>query len=72
MTIEQITDIAYEVVNELEPFVSLDVFDVYEFSIIMQHDKRLLTIALSVIDRSSSRSAKAGIKRSVLRQLTLT
>jgi hypothetical protein len=36
MTIDQLTDIAYEVTDELEPRFSFDVFDVTESQIIFQ------------------------------------
>lgn len=54
MTIDQLTDMAYEVVSELEPARSIDVFDVSESHIIFQDDRGLVRISLSGIGSMAS------------------
>lgn len=49
MTIEQITDIAYEVASELEPRYSFDVFDVSDSQIIFQSEHGLKRVCLSCL-----------------------
>ena len=45
MTIEQITDIAWAVVSELEPAQSFDVFDVTDSQIIFQDEHGLKRVS---------------------------
>jgi hypothetical protein len=52
MTIDQLTDIAYEVTNELEPGRSFDVFDVSESEIIFQSDHGLKRIGVVCLNGS--------------------
>jgi len=47
MNIDEITDIAYEVVNELEPARSFDVFDVTASHVIFQSEHGLKRVCLS-------------------------
>jgi hypothetical protein len=62
MTIDQLTDIAYEVANELEPARSFDVFDVSELSIIFQSEHGLKRICLACIDGSLKEQIKRELK----------
>ena len=50
MTIDQLTDIAYEVASELEPARSLDVFDVTESQIIFQSEHGLKRVCVACLD----------------------
>jgi hypothetical protein len=59
MTIEQLTDIAWAVVSELEPAQSFDVFDVTDSQIIFQNEHGLKRVCLSCL----SGSLKEQIKR---------
>ena len=59
MTIEQITDMAYEVAAELEPGRSIDVFDVDGSHIIFETEHGLKRVCLSCV----SGSLKEQIKR---------
>jgi hypothetical protein len=52
MTIDQLTDIAYEVTDELEPRFSFDVFDVSESQIIFHSEQGLKTVCLSCLDNT--------------------
>jgi hypothetical protein len=52
MTIDQLTDLAWEVTNELEPGRSFDVFDVSESSIIFQSEHGLKRICVACLDGS--------------------
>jgi hypothetical protein len=63
MTIEQITDIAFEVVSELEPRFSFDVFDVSESQIIFQSEHGLKRVCVACLDGS----LKEQIKRELCR-----
>jgi hypothetical protein len=47
MIIEQITDIAYEIVSELEPAYGFDVFDVTDSHVIFQNEHGLKRVCLS-------------------------
>ena len=58
MTIEQITDIAYEIVNELEPGRSIDVFDVTDSHIIFQSEHGLKRVCLACINGSLKEQIK--------------
>ena len=49
MTIEQITDIAYEVASELEPSRSVDVFDVTASHILFETEHGLKRVCLTCI-----------------------
>jgi hypothetical protein len=53
MTIEQITDIAYQVVSELEPAVSFDVFHVSDSQILFQGEQGLKRVCLSCLNSDS-------------------
>jgi hypothetical protein len=59
MTIDQLTDLAYEVTNELEPRFSFDVFNVTELEIIFQSEHGLKRICVAC----PSVSLKEQIKR---------
>lgn len=59
MTIDQLTDIAYEVTDELEPRFSFDVFDVSESHIIFQSEHGLKRVCVAC----PSGSVKEQIKR---------
>jgi hypothetical protein len=50
MTIDQLTDLAWEVVSELEPERSIDVFDVSDSQIIFQNERGLHRVCLSCLD----------------------
>jgi len=54
MNIDQITDIAYEVVSELEPAQSFDVFDVSDSHIILQDQQRIITIRFACLNIRNS------------------
>ena len=54
MTIDQLTDIAFEVADELEPARSFDVFDVSESQIIFQSEHGLKKVCLSCLDNNGS------------------
>ena len=64
MNIDQLTDIAFEVTDELEPGRSFDVFDVSETQIIFQSEHGLKKVCLSCLD--SSGSVKEQIKRGLI------
>ena len=64
MNIDQLTDIAFEVVDELEPGRSFDVFDVSESQIIFQDEHGLKRVCLSCLD--SNGSIKEQIKRGLI------
>lgn len=50
MTIDQLTDLAWEVVDELEPQYSFDVFDVSESEIMFQSERGLKRVCLACIN----------------------
>ena len=50
MTIDQLTDLAWEVADELEPAQSFDVFDVSESQIIFQSEHGLKRICVACLD----------------------
>ena len=60
MTIDQLTDIAWAVADELEPARSFDVFDVSESHIIFQSEHGLKRICVACLDNNS---LKEQIKR---------
>jgi hypothetical protein len=64
MTIDQLTDIAFEVASELEPARSYDVFDVSESQIIFHSEHGLKKVCLSCLD--SNGSVKEQIKWALL------
>ncbi len=53
MTIDQLTDIAWAVVDELEPSRNLDVFDVSESHIIFQSEHGLKRVCVACLDNDS-------------------
>jgi hypothetical protein len=53
MTIDQLTNIAWEVADELEPARSLDVFDVSETHIIFQSEHGLKRVCVACLDNNS-------------------
>jgi hypothetical protein len=59
MTIDQLTDIAWAVVDELEPSQSFDVFDVSESQIIFQSEHGLKRICVVYPDDSLKEQIKA-------------
>ncbi|HKQ03748.1 MAG TPA: hypothetical protein VJ464_01350 [Blastocatellia bacterium] len=59
MTIDQLTDIAYEVASELEPGRSIDVFDVDDSHIIFETEHGLKRVCVACV----SGSVKEQIKR---------
>jgi hypothetical protein len=54
MNIDQLTDIAFEVTDELEPERSYDVFDVSESEIIFQSEHGLKKVCLSCLETNGS------------------
>ena len=64
MNIDQLTDIAFEVTDELEPARSFDVFDVSESQIIFHSEHGLKKVCLSCLD--SNGSIKEQIKRGLI------
>lgn len=50
MTIDQLTDIAYEVASELEPARNLDVFDVTDSHIIFETEHGLKRVCVACIN----------------------
>jgi hypothetical protein len=60
MTIEQITDIAWAVVSELEPAQSVDVFDVTDSQIVFHDERGLRRVCVVCLDGDS---LKAQIRR---------
>jgi len=53
MTIDQLTDLAWEVTDELEPGRSFDVFDVTESSIIFHSEHGLKKVCVTCLDSDS-------------------
>ena len=64
MNIDQLTDMAFEIADELEPAQSFDVFDVSESQIIFQSEHGLKKVCLSCLD--SKGSIKKQIKRGLI------
>jgi hypothetical protein len=60
MTIDQLTNLAWEVVNELEPARSVDVFDVTGSHILFQTEHGLQRVCVAC---SNDNGLKAEIKR---------
>jgi hypothetical protein len=58
VTIDQPTDIAWEVTNELEPSFSFDVFDASESSIIFQSEHGLKRVCAACLDGSLKEQIK--------------
>jgi hypothetical protein len=58
MTIDQLTDIAFEVADELEPRFSFDVFEVSESSIIFQSEHGLKRVCLACLNGSMKEQIK--------------
>jgi hypothetical protein len=52
MTIDQLTDLAWEVTDELEPAHSFDVFDVTNSQIIFQSEHGLKRVCVACLDNS--------------------
>ena len=65
MTIDQLTDLAYEVTYELEPTYSFDVFDVTDSQILFHSEHGLRKVCLPCFD--NNRSLKEQIKRELRR-----
>ena len=58
MTIDQLTNLAYEVASELEPARSVDVFDVTDSHIIFQNEHGLKRVCLSCLNGSLKEQIK--------------
>ena len=58
MTIEQITDMAYEIAAELAPGRDVDVFDVTDSHIIFQSEHGLKRVCLACINGSLKEQIK--------------
>jgi hypothetical protein len=58
MTIDQLTDLAWEVTNELEPRFSFDVFDVSESEIVFNSEHGLKRVCLACLDGSLKEQIK--------------
>jgi hypothetical protein len=63
MTIDQLTDIAYEVTDELEPGFSYDVFDVSESHVIFQREYGLRKVCVSCPGGSLKEQIKRELRR---------
>ena len=63
MTIDQLTDIAYEVASELEPGRSIDVFDVDSSHIIFETEHGLKRVCLACIDGSLKEQIKKELRQ---------
>jgi hypothetical protein len=50
MTIDQLTEIAWEVTNELEPRFSFDVFDVSESEILFHSERGIKRVCVACLD----------------------
>ena len=62
MTIDQLTDLAYEVANELEPGRSFDVFDVSESLIIFHSEHGLKRVCVACLDGSLKEQIKKELR----------
>ena len=58
MTIEQITDMAYEIVTELEPARNIDVFDVDGSHIVFETEHGLKRVCLACVNGSVKEQIK--------------
>ena len=58
MTIEQLTDLAWEIADELEPSRSLDVFDVNETHIVFQTEHGLKRVCVACLNGSLKEQIK--------------
>jgi hypothetical protein len=63
MTIDQLTDIAWEVVSELEPSQSFDVFDVSESSIIFHSERGLKKVCVACLNGLLKEQIKKELRR---------
>ena len=63
MTIEQITDMAYEIVTELEPARNLDVFDVDDSHIVFETEHGLKRVCLACINGSLKEQIKKELRQ---------
>ena len=63
MTIEQITDIAYEVASELEPSRSVDVFDVTGSHIVFQTEQGLKRVCVTCLNGSLKEQIKKELRQ---------
>lgn len=63
MTIEQITNIAWAVVSELEPSQSFDVFDVTDSQIIFQDEHGLKRVCLACLSGSLKEQIKKELRQ---------
>jgi hypothetical protein len=63
MTIDQLTDIAWEVTDELEPRFSFDVFEVTDSQILFHSEHGLKRVCVECLDGS----LKEQIKKELLR-----
>ena len=63
MTIDQLTDIAWEVASELEPSQSFDVFDVSESSIIFHSEHGLRKVCVVCLNGSLKEQIKQELRR---------
>lgn len=59
MTIDQLTNLAWAVVDELEPSQSFDVFDVTDSEIIFQDEHGLKRVCLACLNGSLKEQIKA-------------
>jgi hypothetical protein len=63
MMIDQLIDLAWEVVSELEPSQSFDVFDVSESSIIFQSEHGLKRVCVACLNGSLKEQIKQELRR---------
>lgn len=63
MTIDQLTNIAYEVASELEPSQCFDVFDVTESQIIFQDEHGLKRVCLACVNGSLKEQIKRELRQ---------
>jgi hypothetical protein len=63
MTIEQITDMAYEIASELEPGRSIDVFDVDDSHIIFETEHGLKRVCLACVNGSLKERIKEELRQ---------
>jgi hypothetical protein len=58
MTVDQLTDLAWEVTEELEPQYSFDVFEVSESSILFHSEHGLKKVCVTCVDGSLKEQIK--------------
>ena len=63
MTIEQITDMAYEIVSELEPGRNIDVFDVDGSHIVFETEHGLKRVCLACVNGSLKEQIKKELRQ---------